>query len=85
MWELARATGTDAEGILLAAKVRANHKRRESIFASFASELGIVMTSMVVSLNKQARKLRIRAEPITVDRTKLPGSSLESEVPTSAK
>jgi hypothetical protein len=78
MWELAKMRGDDAESVIIAARAKANYRRRAKVLGSLANELGIIMNSMVVSINKQAKKLRIRAELVTVDRTKLPDSSTES-------
>jgi hypothetical protein len=48
-----------------------NQKDREATIRAFSNEIGLMMNIMAVSLNKTAAKLRIEAEPVKVDRSKL--------------
>jgi hypothetical protein len=55
--------------------IGANQTKREKTLRDFSDELSLIMNILASSLNKKAKKLRIQAEPVTVDRTKLPSAS----------
>ena len=72
MWNLATVEGKALESTQFSQKAALNQTERETAITAFSNELGVIMNIMAVSLNKTAAKLRIKAEPVTVDRRKMP-------------
>jgi hypothetical protein len=72
MWDLASEERTTVERMQFSQRAALNQTERETAIRTFGNELGLIMNIMATSLNKKAVRLRIKAEPVTVDRSNLP-------------
>ena len=72
MWNLLTVEGNALDSTQFSQKVALSQTERETAITAFSNEVGVIMNIMAVSLNKTAAKLRIKAEPVTVDRRKMP-------------
>ncbi len=76
MWDLVIVERKVLNSTQFSQKAALNQIEREAAIRTFGNELGVIMNILAVSLNKTAVKLRIRAEPVTVDRSKIPTAPL---------
>ena len=53
-------------------RIAALQEEAEKIIDGFVTELGLYQNVMVKSLEKKAAKLQIQAEPVKVDRSRIP-------------
>jgi hypothetical protein len=66
---------TSLTPIGLAHEVKALQAQAEKVMGELVNELALYQNFMVKSLDKQAAKLKIQAEPVKIDRSRMPGTS----------